>query len=113
MTTKYILGREPAVWSSLIMAAVALLVAFGIDVSTDAQGLIQAFVNAVLALVVVGAVRENILPAAVAVVNTTVPLVVAFGLHLTPAQQGAILAIAPIVLNMVIIRPQVTAKVPA
>lgn len=113
MNTRLIFGREPAAITSAIMAAVALLVAFGFNVSTDTQGLIQAAVNAALGLVVVISVRENVLPAIIAVVQTGLPLVVAFGLDLTEAQQGAILAASSLTLGLVFARPQVTPKAPA
>lgn len=105
---RLVLGREPAAITSAIMAGVALIVAFGVPVSTETQGLIQAAVNAVLGLVVVVAVRETMLPALIAVIQTGLPLVVAFGLHLTDAQQGAILAAASLTLGLVFARPQIT-----
>lgn len=111
-TARLVFGREPAVWSSLVMAVVALLVAFGVDVSTETQGLIQAAVNAVLGLVVAALVHENVLPAVIAVIGAVLPLVVAFGFDITEAQQGAILAVAPIVLGILFTRPQVTPKAP-
>lgn len=110
MTTRTIFGREPAAITSVVMAAVALFVAFGFDISTETQGLIQAAVNAVLALIVVINVHENVLPAIVAVIQTGLPLVVAFGLDLTEAQQGAILAASSLVLGLIVVRPQVSPK---
>lgn len=110
-TPRLVFGREPAAWTAAIMAAVALLVAFGIDVSTETQGLIQAAVNAVLALIVVISVRETVLPAIIAVIQTVLPLVVAFGLHLTEQQQGAVLAASSLILGLLFTRPQVTPKV--
>lgn len=107
---RLVFGREPAAITSTLMAGVALVVAFGIPVSTETQGLIQAAVNAVLGLLVVVTVRENVLPALIAVIQTGLPLVVAFGLHLTDAQQGAILAAASLTLGLLFTRPQVTPK---
>ncbi|MDJ0006524.1 hypothetical protein [Gordonia alkanivorans] len=109
-SNRLVFGREPAAWTSAIMASVALLVAFGIDVSTETQGLIQAAVNAILGLIVVVSVRENVLPAIIAVIQTGLPLVVAFGLHLTEAQQGAVLAASSLTLGLLFTRPQVTPK---
>lgn len=108
---RLVFGREPAAITSALMAGVALVVAFGVPVSTETQGLIQAAVNAVLGLLVVVTVRENVLPALIAVIQTGLPLVVAFGLHLTDAQQGAILAAASLTLGLLFTRPQVTPKV--
>ena len=108
-TSKLIFGREPAVWLSFIMAAVALISAFGFSLTTDQQGLIQAFVNAVLGCIVALMVRPVSVAALTAVVQTGVPLLVAFGLHLSVEQQGVILAFVPVALNL-ILRPQVTPK---
>ncbi|ETD31533.1 hypothetical protein [Williamsia sp. D3] len=110
-TARLIFGREPAAWAGAIMAAVALLVAFGLNITTETQGLIQAAVNAVLSLIVVISVRETVLPAILGVVQTGLPLVVAFGFQVTEAQQGAILAAASLFLTLIATRPQVTPKV--
>lgn len=112
-TPTLVFGREPAAWTAAIMSAVALVVAFGINVSTETQGIIQAFVNAVLSLIVVITVRETVLPAIVGVIGTGLPLLVAFGFDLTDQQQGAILAAAPLVLGLLVTRPQVTPTVNA
>ncbi|QEM41579.1 holin [Gordonia phage Forza] len=108
--TGLVFGREPAVWTAAVMAVVALIAGFGVEINTDVQGLIQAVVNAVLGLIVVLKVRENVLPAVIAVISTSLPLLVAFGLNLTNEQQGLILIAAPLVLNLLFIRPQVTTK---
>ena len=112
-TPTLVFGREPAAWTAAIMSAVALVVAFGINVSTETQGIIQAFVNALLSLIVVITVRETVLPAIVGVIGTGLPVLVAFGFDLTDQQQGAILAAAPLVLGLLVTRPQVTPTVNA
>lgn len=111
-TPRLVFGREPAAWTSAIMAAVALIVAFGIQVSTETQGIIQAFVNAILALIVIVTVKDNILPGIVAVIQTGLPLLVAFGFDVSTEQQGAILAASSLFLGLVVTRPQVTPKAP-
>lgn len=110
---RLVFGREPAAWSGAVMAAVALIVAFGIDVSTETQGVIQAFVNGVLTLIVVITVRENVLPAILGVIQTGLPLLVAFGFDITVEQQGALLAAVSLFLTLAVTRPQVTPKVAA
>lgn len=110
---RLVFGREPAAWAGAIMAAVALLVAFGFNITTETQGLIQAAVNAVLSLIVVISVRETVLLTILGVVQTGLPLVVAFGFSVTEAQQGAILAAASLFLTLIATRPQVTPKVPS
>lgn len=100
-------GREPAVWLSLVAAVISLVTSFGFDISTDTQGVIQAFAAAVIGLLVALLVRP-VAPAAIAaVIQTGLPLLVAFGLDLTIEQQGSILALSALALNLLLVRPQV------
>lgn len=107
-----IFGREPAVWLSLVAAAVALVAGFT-PISTDTQAGIQAFAGAVLGLIVAVMVRP-VAPAAVtAVLQTGAPLVVlAFDLPLTQEQLGLVYAFTTVLLNLLLVRPQVDPPVP-
>jgi hypothetical protein len=107
-TSQLILGREPAFWTSFVMAIVAAVVAFGTPVGTETQGYIAAFVNAALAAVLATKVRPLSIAVFVGVVQTALPLLVALGLNLSSEQQGVLLTLAPIILNLLIVRPQVT-----
>ncbi|QGF20289.1 holin [Gordonia phage Sixama] len=110
-TPRLILGREPAAWTAFVMAAVSIVSSFFFSISPETQAGIQVAVNAVLALVVVVMVRENVVPAIVAVVQAVLPLVVVAGWDASVEQQGVILAVAPLVLGFLFVRPQVTAKI--
>ena len=109
-TARLVFGREPAAISGAIMAAVSLFVAFVAPVSTETQGLIQAFVNGALTLIVVITVKENVLPAILGVIQTGLPLLVAFGFDITVEQQGTLLAAVSLFLTLAVTRPQVTPK---
>ncbi|QOC55886.1 holin [Gordonia phage DirtyBoi] len=109
---RLIVGREPAMISSAIMAVVGLFSGFVLPISTTTQALIQALVGAILALWVLIAVRENIVPGILAVVQAALPLVVVAGADLTTDEQGQIYAAAAILLAL-LARPNLTPKVPA
>lgn len=53
-------GREPALLLGLVQAALALLLAFGLDLSPEQQGTILALTAAVLAVVT----RQQVTPLA-------------------------------------------------
>lgn len=106
--SQLIFGREPAFWSSFVMAVVAGVVAFGTPIGTEVQSYISAFVAAVLSAYLATKVRPLSVAVFVGVVQTALPLLVAAGLTLTTEQTGVILVLAPIILNLLLVRPQVT-----
>ncbi|MCR8897313.1 hypothetical protein NWF34_10165 [Gordonia sp. GONU] len=108
---RLIVGREPAAISAAIMSVVALVSGFLTPVSPTTQALIQTFVGAVLALVVLASVRENIVPGILAVVQAALPLVVVAGADLDTEQQGMIYAAASLTLGLVFGRPNLTPKI--
>lgn len=108
---RLILGREPAAISAAVMAVVALVSGFVLPISTGTQALIQTLVGAVLALWVLVAVRENVVPGILAVVQAALPLVVVAGVDLSTEQQGMIYAAASLILGLVAGRPNLTPKV--
>ncbi|QCG77034.1 membrane protein [Gordonia phage Ewald] len=107
---RLIFGREPALISAAIMAIVGLISGFLLPISSTTQALIQTFVGALLALWVLVAVRENIVPGILAVVQAALPLVVVAGADLTTDEQGQIYAAAAILLGL-LARPNLTSKV--
>ncbi|UYL86873.1 holin [Gordonia phage RavenCo17] len=109
---RLIFGREPAMISSAIMMIVGLISGFWLPISPGTQALIQTLVGAALALWVFVAVRENIVPGILAVVQAALPLVVVAGADLTTDEQGQIYAAAAILLAL-LARPNLTPKVPA
>lgn len=44
------LGREPAMWLSVIQAGLALAIGFGLNLSTEQFGLLMAFSSAIFGL---------------------------------------------------------------
>ena len=106
-----IFGREPAAITGVVSAALIVLISFGLNLDTEVQGYIIAAVEAVLGVVVVIKVKENIYPALITLVRVVIPLVVGLGLSLTVDQQGALLAFVTILLTFFGTRPQVTPKV--
>ncbi|QAY05757.1 membrane protein [Gordonia phage Vasanti] len=121
---RLIFGREPAMISAAIMAVVGLISGFWLPVSSSTQALIQTLVGAALALWVCLAVRENIVPGILAVVQAVLPPVVVTGADLTTDEQGQIYAAlttdeqgqiyaAAAVLLGLLARTNLTPKVPA
>ncbi|AFR48017.1 hypothetical protein [Gordonia sp. KTR9] len=107
---RLIVGREPAMISSAIMAIIGLVSGFWLPISPTTQALIQTFVGAVLALWVLIAVRENVVPGILAVVQALLPLVVIAGADLSTDEQGQIYAAAAILIAL-LARPNLTPKV--
>lgn len=109
-SARLVFGREPAAITAAIMAAVALVSGFWTPVSPTTQALIQTFVGAVLALIVLVQVRENVVPGILAVMQAVLPLAVVAGLDLDTEQQGLIYAASSLTLGLVFGRPNLTPK---
>lgn len=109
---RLVFGREPAAIAAAIMSVIALVSGFWIPVSPTTQALIQTLVGAVLALIVLVEVRENIVPGILVVVQAALPLVVVAGADLSTEQQGMIYAAASLTLGLVFGRPNLTPKAP-
>jgi hypothetical protein len=83
-----ILGREPALWLTLIQTVVALAVGLGLAVTGEQVGLINAAAAAVLALIAAVAVRPFPVPLLMGAISALLALGVGFGLALSPEQVG-------------------------
>lgn len=81
-----ILGREPALWLTLIQTALALAVGLGLSVTGGQVGLINAVAAAVLALVAAIAVRPFPVPLLMGGIQALIALGVGFGLDLAGEQ---------------------------
>jgi hypothetical protein len=55
-----IFGREPALWLALVAVGVKCLAAFGLDVSTDQQAVINAGAAAIVGVVVAVMVHDGV-----------------------------------------------------
>jgi hypothetical protein len=106
-----IFGREPALWLALVAVGVKLLTAFGLDVSTDQQAVINAVAAAVVGLTVAVMVHDGVSSAVLGLLQAVVALAVGFGLHLSADQQAVIMSAAAAVVAM-FVRTQVTAPKP-
>jgi hypothetical protein len=111
---KTIFGREPAWWAALFAVFLQMVSAFGLDLSVETQGLVNALVTAILGFVVAAAVSaEQAVPALVGVFKAGIAVALAFGLHLAPEAQSSFLLFAELLLTGLFVRPVVTAPVPA
>jgi len=109
-----IFGREPAYWTALVAVTIQMFSAFVADLSTETQGVLNAGVAAVLALVMVASLRnEKTVAALVGVFKAAAAIALAFGFHLAPEAQSSLLLFVELVATGFLIRPNVTPKVAA
>lgn len=106
-----IFGREPALWLALIAVAVKLSTAFGLDLTSDQQAVINAVAAALVGLIIAITTHDGIGAAAIGLVQAGIALAVGFGLHWSPEQQAIVLSFASAIVAMWT-RTQVTAPVP-
>lgn len=97
-----ILGREPALWLSLIQTVVALTVGLGLALSGEQVGLINAAAAAVLAAVAAIAVRPLPVPLLMGAIQALLALGVGFGLELSSAQVGLVNAAAAALVGFIL-----------
>ncbi len=109
-----IFNREPAMWLALIASGVSLLSAFVLDLTSDQQTVLNAVAVSVVGLVTAWAVaRDRLLPALVGVAQAILNVGLAFGLDLNAERQAIVMSFIATLAAAIIIRPQVTASVPA
>jgi hypothetical protein len=104
-------GREPALWAALIAAAIKLVAAFWIHLSTDQQSALNAIVAAALGLIVAFAVRDGIQAAVLGFAQAALALAIGFGLHVGADDQAVIMSFVAVAVGM-FVRTQATAPVP-
>ena len=102
-----ILGYEPAVLLYTLNSAVALLVAFGLDLTHDQVGAISTIATAVLTIATAVMTRPVVVPTVTAAVATLLTAAASFGLHLTANQIGAVVTALSIALAL-LLRQNVT-----
>jgi hypothetical protein len=107
-----IFKREPALWLSLVAICVKLLAAFGLDVSTDQQAVINAVAAALVGLILAVVAHDAIGAAVLGFAQAVLALAVGFGLDWSAEQQAVVLAAASAIVAMWD-RTQITAPVPA
>ena len=104
-------GREPALWLALVAVAVKLATAFGLNLSTDQQAVVNAVAAALAGLIVAVMVHDGIAAAVLGFVQTALALAVGFGLNWSADRQAVIMSFAAAIVAM-FVRTQVTAPMP-
>jgi hypothetical protein len=106
-----IFGREPALWLALLYNAVIFVSAFGVELTGDQQGAINAIGAASVGLLTAAMVEKDGLSAAIlGFVKCGLALAIAFGLHMTPENQAVVMGMVSAAVAM-FVRTQVTASV--
>lgn len=109
-----VFGREPAFWLAFVSALIALASAVGWNLSVDQQGVLNACVAAVFGGLTAWKVSsEKAVPAIVGLFKAAAAVGLAFGLALSPEVQSTALVFIEILLTGLLVRPNVTAPVPA
>ncbi len=107
-----VFGREPALVLTLIAVIVKTVAAFGVDVSTDQQAVINAAAAAVVGLAIAVMAHDGIGAAVLGFVQAAIALAVGFGLHWDAGQQAVVMSLVAAAIGM-FDRTQVTAPVTA
>lgn len=97
-----IFGYEPATILYGVNAAVALLVAYGLDLSKDQVSAITLIATALLTVITAAMTRPVVVSSITAAVGTCLAAVAAFGLHLSADQIGASVTVLSIVLALLL-----------
>jgi hypothetical protein len=93
-------GKEPAFWSGLVEAVLAVALSFGLfGLTMDGAAAIVAVVTAALGFVVAYRTRDTLLAVGVGFAKSVFVLMAAYGLTLTDAQTAALIAVITISLG--------------
>lgn len=105
-------ARDPVVWTNLFAALVMLVSVFGLDLSPERQGLLNAAALAVAGLISGWKVAtDGGLALVMGLFKSLIALAVAFGLHWSDQQQLVVMALVAAV-GAAFVRTQVSAGVP-
>ncbi|BCK73995.1 hypothetical protein Srufu_079480 (plasmid) [Streptomyces libani subsp. rufus] len=107
-----IFGREPAVLLTLVAVLVKMAAAFGLDVTSEQQAVVNAVAAAAVGVTLAVMAHDGIGAALLGLVQAVVALAVGFGLDWSADKQAVVLSVAAAVVAMWD-RTQVTAPVPA
>ena len=105
-------NREPAAILAFVAVGIKLIAAFGINLSTDQQAVLNAVAAAVVGLTVAVMTHDGIAAALYGFAQAALALAVGFGLHWYADQQAVVLSFVSVAIAM-FVRTQVTAKTPA
>jgi len=105
-------GRDPVWYTNLFAVLVSAVSVFGLNLSADQQGTLNAVVVSVAGVVIAIKLRsEGQLAVVVHLVQAVISAGLAFGLHMSAEQQLVVLALVQAV-GSGFLRTQVTAPVP-
>jgi len=97
-----IFGQEPAVILYAVNSLVALLVAYGLNLSQVQVAAVSTVTSGVLAAIVAVMTRPFVVSALTGAVSTVMAAVAGFGLEFTADQIGATVTVLSIVLALVL-----------
>jgi hypothetical protein len=107
-----IFGREPALVLAFLAGLVKLAAAFGVNVSTDQQAVINAAAAAAVGLWIAFKVSDGISASVLGFAQAALALAVGFGLHWSADQQAVLMTAVAAAVAMWT-RTQVTAPIPS
>jgi len=107
-----IFGREPAALLAFVAVAIKLIAAFGINLSSDQQAVLNAVAAAAVGLAVAVMAKDALAAPLYGFAQAGLALAVGFGLHWSADQQAVVLSFVQVAIAM-FVRTQVTAKTPA
>lgn len=109
-----IFGREPALLLALAGSVISFIGAFVVHLSDGQQTTLNAVVVAVFGLVTaIGVDKDKLVPALTGLAQAVLNTAMAFGLDLTAEKQAIAMSLVSTLVAALIVRPQVTAKLPA
>lgn len=95
-----ILGREPAAWSGLIQALLALALSLGLfDLTAETVGLIMAVVAAAFGVYLAWVTHATMLGVIVGLTNAVVALFAGYGYGLSTTTAAAVIAVVTVVVG--------------
>lgn len=97
-----IFGYEPAAIAYAVNALVAMLVAWGLDLTQDQVAAVSTITTAILAAVVAAMTRPVVVSTITGAAATVLTAFVAFGLHLSADQISTAVTVGSIVLALLL-----------
>ncbi|MFE4857395.1 hypothetical protein [Streptomyces sp. NPDC056670] len=107
-----IFGREPAAILAFVAVAIKLAAAFGLDLTSDQQAVLNAVAAAAVGLIVAVMAHDALAAPFYGFAQAGLALAVGFGLHWSADQQAVVLSFVQVAIAM-FVRTQVIAKTPA
>lgn len=107
-----IFNREPAALLAFVAVAIKLIAAFGVNLSSDQQAVLNAVAAAGVGLAVAFMAHNALAAPLYGFAQAALALAVGFGLHWSADRQAVVLSFVQVAIAM-FVRTQVTAKTPA